>query len=50
MNTQNNASTTPAAPNRTAQENAPADQQAKKGDEGQPKLQPKPEVVPPSKS
>lgn len=48
MSTQNIASTTPAAPRKTSQENASADQQTKKGDEGQPK-QIKPEVVPPSK-
>jgi hypothetical protein len=49
MNTQNNASTTPATPSKASQDSAPADQQTKKGDEGQLK-QTKPEVVPPSKS
>ena len=49
MNTQNNASNTPAAPNKVPQETTSVDQQTKKGDEGQPK-QTKPEIVPPSKS
>jgi hypothetical protein len=49
MNTQNNASTTPAAFNKPSQESAATDQQAKKSNEDQSK-QSKPEIVPPSKS
>lgn len=48
MNTQNNASPTPAASNKPSQESTAADQQAKKNNEDQLK-QSKPEIVPPSK-